>query len=249
MTHEHKRKHPHKRKAPLLTFLPLALVLLAAVLFIIKFAGPSILKLYIQAGIGDCKKIPLLCMVPQERLDKIAIDKEAIGEFTPHDFSKMSVAVPQGFAVVQETVTKVYYKRRWPKQIGPVIYFLCQEPNFFTDLYPQMKARGIKNDYEFIKRVMFTRFSDIKVIDDAFFVVLKGIFLPDLGNQATVKMAEFSLQDKKGFISYNLTKQGNFFACDLVADNGYYFKMYIKDKESKLSLEKVFSIISTLKGK
>lgn len=249
MTQEHKHKHPHKRKTSPLSYIPLAAVLLVCVVFIIKYAGPSILKLYIQAGIGDCKKIPVFCMVPSERMDEPRADEEAVADFIPYEFPKMSVSVPRGFIVVQELITKVYYKRRGIRQVGPAIYFTCQEPDFFVGLYPQLKKRGIKNDYEFIKRVMNARFSDIKTLEDAFFVVIKGVFLPDLGDQSTVKMAEFSFKGKKGFIAYNQTRQGNFYVVDLIAENGFYFKLYIKDKDAKLDLAKVFAIISTLKSK
>jgi len=94
---------------------------------------------------------------------------------------------------------------------------------------------------------MFAKFNDIKTLTDAFFVIMKGIFIPNLGNQNNVKMIQLSIGDKRGFINYNLAKPENYFDCDIFNKNGDFFKVYIKDKGARLDLETVFAIISTLK--
>ena len=45
-------------------YISIAVTLLAAVLFVAKFGGPSLLKSYVETGIGTCEKIPILCMAP-----------------------------------------------------------------------------------------------------------------------------------------------------------------------------------------
>jgi len=234
-------------KERILKILSIIIVLLLAILFVIKFGGPPILKLYIQTGIGDCQKIPILCMAPQETIINPRIDKEYISELLPYKFPKIAVYIPKGFTVVQENITKVYYKKRKRQQSDATIYLLRQEPNFFINLFPQSTKQGIKDDYEFMRRTMYAKLSQIKNLNDAFFVIVKSIFTPDLGNQKNVKMAQFVIGDKKGFINYNLTKPDNYFDCNVINNEGDFFKVYIKDRQAKLDLDKVLAIISTVK--
>lgn len=224
----------------------IAIVFLFGLAFIAKFGGPPILKLYIESGVGNCQKIPILCMTPAEETIKPIINKEYAQELIPYQFPKMAISIPKGFAIVQETIKKVYYKRSGRPQGGPVIYALYKEPGFFVNLFPQSKGRGIKDNYEFIKQTMYAKPADIKNINDAFFVIMKGIFIPDLGEQNNVKMIKFNFADKKGFINYNLSKPDSYFDCNVVNNEDTYFKIYIKDKAANLDLDKVFVIISTL---
>jgi hypothetical protein len=75
---------------------------------------------------------------------------------------------------------------------------------------------------------------------------MKGIFTPDLGNQKDVKMAQFTVLDKRGFINYNLTGPDHYFDCNIFNTNQDFFKIYIKDKGASLDLDKVLTIISTV---
>jgi len=224
----------------------LAVVFLLALAYAVKFAGPATLRLYIESGIGDCQKIPILCMVPQEEIIRPTIDKEYIAELLPYKFPKISILIPKGFTVVQETIKKVYYKKHKRKQAGNIIHLLYEEPDFFLKLFPHLKKQGIANDYEFIKHIMQAKIKEIKNLNDAFFVIMKGIFTPDLGEQKQVKMAQFAMPGKKGFINYNLDKSGNYFDCNIINDAGVFFKIYIKDKSARLSLGNVLTIISTV---
>jgi hypothetical protein len=224
----------------------LTAIFLLAVAFAVKFAGPATLRLYIESGIGDCRKIPILCMGPQEEIIRPAPNKEYIAELLPYKFPKISILIPKGFTVVQETIKKVYYKKHKRKQAGDVIYLLYEEPGFFLKLFPRLKIQGIPNDYEFIKHTMQARIKEIQNLDDAFFVIMKGIFTPDLGEQSQVKMAQFAMPGKKGFINYNLNKSGHYFDCNVINRQGDFFKVYIRDKGARLSLDKVLAIISTV---
>ena len=226
-------------------YIALTVVFLLALAFVVKFAGPPTLRLYIESGIGDCQKIPILCMVPQEEIINPPIDKEYIAELLPYRFPRISILMPKGFTVVQETIKKVYYKKNKRKQAGDVIYLLYEEPDFFLKLFPQLRKQGIAGDYEFIKHIMQAKIKEIKNLNDAFFVIMKGIFTPNLGEQTQVKMAQFVMSGKKGFINYNLNKSGNYFDCNVINDAGDFFKIYIKDKSAKLSLDNVLTIIST----
>lgn len=230
--------------------------ILSAVIFLsiagyvlIKFGSPAFLKAYIETGIGNCETIPILCMTPGENVVKPATKLRCIVRLMPSskDIPKISLCVPKGFDVVEEKIRKVYYKRVKRGNRGAVIYLLYEKPNFFVDLFPQFKKQGVNNDHEFIKRIMFAKLKEVKTITDAFFVIMKGVFIPDLGNQKEAKMIQFSLGDKYGFLNYNLGKPDNYFDCDVFNKEGDFFKVYIKDKGASLDLDSVFAIISTLK--
>ena len=224
-----------------------AIALMLGALFVAKFAGSTLLRMYIEFGIGDCKKIPILCMAPQDYLMNPVINKEYIAGLVPYEFPKIKISAPKGFTVVQEMIKKVYYKKGRRPQKGEVIYLLYQEPNFFINLFPPLRKHGISNDYEFIKRTMYAKEKNIKTITDAFFVIMKGIFIPDLGNQNTTVMAELVSGDKKGFINYNFDGPNNYFDCNIINSQGDFFKIYIKDIGATLSLNKVLAIISTVR--
>lgn len=223
-----------------------AVVLLLAILFVTKFSGPAILKLYIEAGIGTCRQIPILCMGPEESININETNKECLAGLLPYEFPKMTISIPKGFTVVQENIKKIYYKRRKRQAKEAVIYLLYEEPGFFVNLFPQLRKAGINDNYEFIKRTMYIKSKDIKNLNDAFFVIIKGIFIPDIGDQKQAKMIQFTMPGRKGFINYNLAKPDNYFDCNVVNEGGDYFKIYIKDKGAALSLEDVLAIVSTV---
>ena len=225
-------------------YIATAIFLILAVLFIAKFGGPSILRLYVETGIGTCHKIPILCMVPEEEINNPLINKDYILGLLTYRFPKMTISVPKGFTVSQERIKKVYYKKKH-KGNAAIIYLLYEEPNFFVNLFPQLKKQGIGGDYEFIRRTMSAKLTDIKNITDTFFVIMKSIFTPDVGNQSNLKMAQFTMPGKKGFINYNISKTDNYFDCNVIDDEGDFFKIYIKDKGATLDLSKVLAIIST----
>lgn len=224
----------------------LILVLCASIAFVVKFGLPQLLRAYIINGIGDCSKIPILCMKPQDTAEVFTTDKIYIQELLPYKFPKTELRAPKGFKVVQELVAKPYYKKNKQKSVEPVIYVLHQPPGFFIKLFPQVKGAGVKNNYEFMYRLMHANESGIKSVDDAFFVILKSIFTPDLGDQRAAKMIQFKLDGRNYFISYNLTGKVYFFDCTILPKEGDFFKVYIKDKFKTLDLNKVFSIISTI---
>lgn len=227
-------------------WLLIILVLCASFVFVAKFGLPQLLRAYIATGIGDCSKIPILCIKPQETTTNFTVDKTYLQKLIPYKFPKTEISVPKGFKVVQELVTKPYYKKKKPHSLEPVIYVLHQPPGFFIKLFPQVKNSGINNNYEFMHRLMHANESGINSIDDAFFVILKSIFTPDLGDQRLAKMIQFKSGERNYFISYNLTGPAYFFDCTILIKEGDFFKVYIKDRLKQLDLNKVFSIISTI---
>ena len=222
------------------------ILLIIALAFIIKFGGPNILRQYISYGIGDCKTTPILCMQPEEKIFTPQIDKQYLDTLVPHSFPKMSVSVPKGFALVQELIKKRYYKKRHA-QNKAVINLLIQEPGAFILLYPDVQKQGVKDNYEFIRRLEYAHLGKVENISDAFFLIMKSVFTPDIGCQSTAKMIQFQLKDYKGFINYQLCNMGNFFDCNVSDAAGNFFKVYIKDIDARLDLNNVFAIISTLK--
>lgn len=241
-----KGPRPSGRGAPFTKLVSITLVLLLGILFVAKFGGPSILRLYIESGVGSCEKIPILCMQPDKEIIGLGVNKEYLTELRPYESPKMSVAIPRDFTVVQEMMKKVYYKKGKHQHTGNVIYLLHKEPKFFINLFPRLGKQGINDDYEFIKRTMFANSNAMKNLTDAFFVIMKGVFIPDLGDLKNVTMAEFLIADKYGFINYNLGGLENYFDCNIIDQQGNFFKIYIKDKGASLNLEKVLTIISTV---
>lgn len=226
-----------------------AIFILLALAFVAKLAGPRILKMYIETGIGDCRKIPILCMRPTEKINTTVVNKKYVDELLTYDFPKIIISVPKGFAVVNQLIKKPYYKKWKRKNNDSVVYILRQEPSFFPDLYPQIKKLGLKDNYEFIRRTMFTSENDIKNLADAFFVIMKSILIPDLGDQTKAKMENFAVGDMKGFINYNITGADRYFNCDAFDSKGNFFAIYIKDKGATLNLDKVLAIVSTVKAR
>ncbi|MDD5477022.1 MAG: hypothetical protein PHG87_02270 [Candidatus Omnitrophica bacterium] len=226
------------------------IVLSLSLAFVIKFAGPNILKQYISYGIGNCKNIPILCMQPQDTTFKPEINKEYLDTLIPQNFPKMSVAVPRGFTLVQELIKRVYYKKNHfnnHTNNKAVIYLLFQEPGAFIKLYPDVRKQGIKDNAEFLRRLMRANLDQVNNITDAFFVIMKSVFTPDIGNQSTAKMIKFELGQIKGFINYTMAKPDNYFDCNVLDEKDNFFKVYIKDGGARLDLNNVFAIISTLK--
>lgn len=227
-------------------YIYIAVVLFFGVLFVIKFSGAAILRLYLESGIGRCKEIPVFCITPNPKPVNQAVNKEYNSGLIEYQLPQIQINVPKEFKIIKQQVTKIYYKKKKFKSKNSVMYLVYEPPGFFTGLFPQLKKQGINNDYEFISRIMNTKMSGVQNLTDAFFMVMKGIFIPDLGDQHNVEIVRFSGEKQKGFIGYNLNEKENYFNCDIIMDEGY-FKVYIKDSMKKLDLEKVLSMISTIK--
>ena len=223
------------------------ILFILAIFFIAKFSGPRLLKMYIDSGMGDCSKIPVLCMSPSQDIFDPQLNKDFLAELIPKEFPKVNISAPKGFAVVQELIKKPYYKEKRNRYKDSVIYILHLEKGYFCDLYPQVKKIGINDNYAFINRMMNAKSTNIKGIDDAFFVIMNSIFTPDLGDQKWLVMARFELSGRKGFINYNIFGKQRYFDCNIIDKDGSYFKVYIKDKSGVLDLTEAFTIISTIK--
>ena len=220
------------------------IILIVALAFVIKFAGPNLLRQYISYGVGDCKDTPILCMQPEEKIFTPQINSQYSDTLVPYTFPRMSVSVPKGFTLVQELIKKKYYKKRHNRA---VIHLLIQEPGAFIKLYPDVQKQGVKDNYEFIRRLMYARLDQVNNITDAFFLIMKSVFTPDVGNQGITKMIKFQFHNLKGFINYSMAKPNNYFDCNVSDADGNFFRVYIKDIGARLDLNNVFAIISTLK--
>ena len=228
-----------------ITYLSRVVIFIIAMAFVIKFAGPKILKQYVSYGIGDCKTIPILCMQPEEKIFTPEINKEYLDTLVPQTFPKMSIWVPKGFDLIQELIKRRYYKKRHSDNKA-TIYLLPQKPNDFIKLYPAVKKQGVENNHEFIRRLMHATLNKIDNVTDAFFIIMKSIFTPNIGNQTIAKMIRFKIENKSGFINYTMAKPDNYFDCNILDDQGNFFKVYIKDIGAHLDLNNVFTIISTV---
>ncbi|MCK9572456.1 MAG: hypothetical protein M0Q96_04180 [Candidatus Omnitrophica bacterium] len=231
----------------IIKYCQISIALILALLFIIKFAGPQILRQYIAYGIGDCQSIPILCMEPEEKIIQPSEDLKYIQEdLVFQKFSRLCLSSPKSFALVQELTQRPYYKKHKKLDKGDVIYLLYQDPGAFLKLYPDVKKQGVADNFMFIDRLMRARINKINNITDAFFVIMKSIFTPDVGSQSIAKMIRFRLHNKRGFIIYNQTSGENYFDCGVIDEKDNFFKVYIKDKSGRLDLNKVFSIIYTI---
>jgi len=235
-----------KRRKRFAKYLSRAIGLVIALAFVIKFAGPNLLRQYISRGVGGCKTTPILCMQPEEKVFTPEIDSIYLDTLAWSAFPRMGISAPKGFTLIQELIKKQYYKKRHGNNKA-VIYLLFQEPGAFIKLYPQVQKHGVTNNYEFIRRLMYAHLNQVNNITDAFFLIMKSVFTPDVGNQSTAKMIRFQLHNQKGFINYSMSKPDNYFDCNVFDDAGNFFKVYIKDIGAQLNLNNVFAIISTLK--
>ena len=93
---------------------------------------------------------------------------------------------------------------------------------------------------------MTAQFMNVNNLTDTFFVIMKSVFIPDLGKQKDVRMLRFAMNDRRGFIGYNLGESENYFNCDIINQDDAFFKIYIKDRYKKLDLNNVLAIVSTL---
>ena len=234
------------KKKLLLKYLSIVLLLVLSILFLLTFGKAAVLITYIEFGVGSCEKIPVLCMAPEKTIVTYSRDQKYARELLSYNSPKIKMGVPEGFTVVEEKIKKVYYKKNKRLDSGSMIYLLYQEPYFFINLFPQLKNRGIRDDYDFISRTMNAKIKNIKTLTDAFFVIMKGIFIPDLGDQKRLKMEQFQIGGKKVFINYTLANPGNYFDCNVFDKTNGFFKVYIKDRQARLDLEKALAVIWTL---
>jgi hypothetical protein len=241
-----KKRASASRSGKFLNALLTVVVALFSLAYIAKYGGRELLKFYIRSGIGDCVKIPILCMKPSESITENLVDEGYVAKLVPADFPNVRISLPEGFLGIEEKIRKVYYRSAQRKQANAVIYLLYRPPGFFVELFPRLKSQGVTTDHEFIRRAMNADLEEIASLPDAFFVIMKGVFIPDLGSQHEVTMAEFDLGAKKGFINYNLSGKGHFFDCNIIDNKGYFFKVYIKDSEGILTLPEVLAVISTV---
>ncbi|MDD2703344.1 MAG: hypothetical protein PHC33_05010 [Candidatus Omnitrophica bacterium] len=244
------RRNKKKKRLPYLPVILIAGILIGTAGYsAVRFSSPSMLKAYIAAGTGSCQTSPIFCMAPDREITIAHIDKEYLAELALFRFKGLEICMPKDFTVVHEREHKVFYKKWKRKTKSSTAFILIQSPDYFINLFPQVGERGIKNDYEFLERTMSANLNAIKNATDAFFVIVKGIFIPDIGNQKTAIMARFAMGKWKGFINYNLTPGLNYFDCSIITEQGRFYKVYIKDMGAKLNTDKVFSIISTIKIK
>lgn len=229
-----------------LKVIAIIVVSVLVILFMGTLGKSAIIRAYIYTGIGNCRSIPILCKLPESNIINPEINSAYIDDCLPYVFEDLAICMPKGFTVVQAEVRKVYYKKLRRFDRGNIAYVLYRKPNYFIGLFPRVAKQGVVNDYEFISRLRYANADNINNLTDAFFVVMKSIFTPDLGDQAKVKVIQFVSRGKKGFISYNLGPKGNFFDCESVDKEGNFYKVYIKDKTGDLDLSKVFAILSTV---
>ena len=111
------------------------IIFAAAIAFVIKFAGPRLLRLYITSGVGNCTSIPILCMTPREKITDPPIDEVYRSQLLPYEFPKMSLSIPEGSLAVQERIQKIYYyKKTKRQQKGTLLYLLHEKPDYFVNL-------------------------------------------------------------------------------------------------------------------
>jgi hypothetical protein len=232
------------QKAPKIITTSIAIVFSLA--FLYAFGRGHLIRSYLYMGIGNCQSIPILCATAGEKFQQPAINKDYLQEMLPYKFGSLEISLPKGFKVIRGQIQKAYYKKlKYPSREG-VVYLLYEKPGFFTGLFPQVKKQGITDNRAFLKHTMNADIRKVNNLSDAFFVVMKSIFIPDIGRQASALITVFSLDDKAGFINYNLGKDMNYYDCNIVDKDDRYFKVYIKDPDRRVSLDEVFAVISTV---
>lgn len=224
-----------------------AFFLFAGIFILVKFASPALLKLYLETGLGNCRKIPILCIKPDSEIINPPVNEAYLFGLPYCELHEIQICVPENFKVIKQKVTLKNYKNKAYKQDNSVIYLLFEKPKFFVNLFPEARKVNITDDYEFLSRIMNAHIDEVRNLTDGFFVIMKGVFTPDLGDQKTVKIVKLRTEKLKGFVSYNLIESGNYFDCNLIDNENNFFKVYIKDKEKQLDMDKVITLISTMK--
>jgi hypothetical protein len=236
------------KKNNFFSYFILALVLIACVGFVIYQAGPNLLRLYVRLGIGISEHQPLFCLAPGQEVIRGEVDQAYKNELKPYVYADMQFLAPKEFTIVKEIIKRYYYKKHRRQEHGGNIYILHEPPGYFINLFPDITKMGVNDDYDFFTRTMNAKTIEISNFTDAFFTIIKSLFTPYLGDQKNLKMARFVISNKRGFITYNLCKEGNFYDCNVfINDAGDYFKVYIKDTSKLLDLNKVFTIVSTVR--
>jgi hypothetical protein len=230
-------------------FISVIITFALALVFVVRFGTPSLLQSYVRFGIGDCRSIPVFCMVPVSCASITEAGWGSSFDPMPYFSENLAASVPRGFTVVEEILSRPFYKKHKRMDKGNVVYLLRKDKGFFPGLFPQLKASGVSDDYEFIRRVMNAKIAGIRNLTDTFFVIMKGVFIPDLGNQANVKMCAVELEGMKGFINYNLGDKDNLFDCNFIGRDGSFYKVYIKDREKRLGLAEVEAVVASLRSK
>lgn len=226
--------------------LSIGILLILSLLFVAKVAGPQFLRMYVEMGLGDCTKLPIFCVAPDEEISDSTIDESYVEQLVEYALPEVKIKVPKDFSLIKEKITKVYYKRKYKRFEGPVIYLLFEKPDYFLNLFPRLKKQGIRSDYDFLLKTMSAKTKEINTLTDAFFTIMKSVFTPDLGDQNNLRMVKFVNQNKRGFITMNLGESENSFDCNIIDSQGNFFKLYIKDKGASLDLNKILAIISTV---
>lgn len=230
-------------------FKPFALLLIlgAAVLFIIRFGGPQLLSFYVRSGLGKEVHLPIFYSARKEERAVTAVSEQVLAQLRPTRMENVELGVPKEFVIFKGALKRSYYKKWPPKSAGSQIHLLTQPKNYFVRLNPQVMAQGVSDDYEFLRRVQDARLDRIRSISDAFFVIMKGIFTPDLGDQKDLRTVTFTLPGKRGFLTESHASEGDFYDCNFFDDRDRYFKLYIKDLNRSLSRSGVLAIVSTVR--
>lgn len=224
------------------------IILIIFVFVCIKFAVPAILRLYVETGIGSCQKIPILCVKANYEIINPIINEEAIFGLPYCELEDIQICAPETFKIVKQRLAKIYPGAKKYTNHTSIIYLFSGNKDFFVNLFPQLvKNRIIKDDYEFLSKLENSSINDIRTLTDAFFSIMKSILTPDLGSQNDVKIIKITTQKFKGFISYNTKNSSNYFDCNIVTEEGSFMKIYIKDKEKMLDLDKVIAILASIK--
>ncbi len=224
-----------------------AFFLLAGIAFLVKFASPALLKLYLETGLGNCRKIPIFCVKPDSEIINPPLNEEYLYGLPYCELYEIQICVPENFKVIKQKVTLRNYKNKAYKREKSTIYLLFEKPKFFVNLFPEARKVNIQDDYEFLARIMNAHIDAVRNLTDVFFVIMKGVFTPDLGDQKNVKIVKLKTENLRGFVSFNLSESGNYFDCNLIDNENNFFKVYIKDKEKQLDMDKVITLISTMK--
>lgn len=236
-----------KLRFRLLKYFLTAVILSLALFYVVKNAGPATIRLYIESGIGNCKEIPIMCSAPEDKFYQAKIDQDFVAMLHEYNLDQIHIHTPDGFKLVKQKIVIRYYKKKKDRSNGSTIYIVQKPVDFFVTLFADVTKNDVKNDYDFVSRVMNARINKINNLKDAFYVIMKGIFTPDLGDQASIKIVKVKAGTMNGFVSYNYEPHANYFDCNLLEKSGGYYKVYIKDKAKKLDLDKVVAMISTLR--
>lgn len=233
-------------------------IVIIAVLSIIAIVGytglivatPRIAKWYINKHVPDNL---LLNIIPSEELNNI-INHDYLTSLQRHQFNTIEICLPAEFNVTRDKKQSVSLKRMSGDNLTGFILLSYHGPRYFlpSDKYDKktlnkLEKIGIKDDYDYFTKVVYSTKKEIKRQIDMVFIMIKDMYFAPFLDKKNCKIYKYANKNQRGYILANVTASKTDYGCYIFDQENNYFDMTVRTMEPVLSLEDVCTILSTLK--